>query len=268
MDPKIVPARAACIGDVHGGHGVARALVRAAASRGVGDVFFLGDWGFLWSGPAGDALRLNALQAELEKSEVTAWVVGGNHENYDLWATVDGGAYERGDIAQVRPNIFLLPRVWHARTEAGTRVAALGGANSIDRYQRAEGLSWWAQESITPEQLAELGTDQVDVLLGHDCPQSDKLIERLATTAQHWAPRGLAYSRQGQQMFQQAVERVRPRLSLGGHYHQFIDTTQTFKSHTGEPFTCRCVTLSYNGRYPSLAIVDFDTLEVELCATG
>ncbi len=284
------PSRIGLVGDVHGSLPIARIAIERLAEQGVRDIHFLGDWGFLWRslrshyapgagtpgadrsprsdggsfieqlGP-GAQHELGALTEVLDRAGAIAWVTGGNHENYDVW---DAVPRDTDDIGWVTERIALLPRGWRAVTKAGTVLASLGGANSIDRFERAPGRSWWPQESITDADLAALGTEPVDVLIGHDCPRTTTLLHRLIPNEHHWNPRGLEYAHDGHRVFQRAVEQVRPHLTIGGHYHLHVDTTEEFTDAGGDPFTCRCVTLQADGHWPTYALLDLDPVTARL----
>src|SRR5690606_33819759 len=144
-------------------------------------------------------LALKLISTLLSKHGMTALVTGGNHEGYDEWEKIEPDA--RG-IRWVRKNIGLLPRGYRAVSPAGTVVASLGGANSIDKPWRvAKRGGWWAQEQITEADLKALGRDPVDVLLAHDAPRASTLVDRLARNKWMWDEDGLAYAEAGQRMF-------------------------------------------------------------------
>lgn len=66
--------------------------------------------------------------------------------------------------------IWFLPRP--ARLSIGGRsVLSLGGATSLDRAAREEGVTWWADEAITDAHvLAATAEGLVDVMFTHESP--------------------------------------------------------------------------------------------------
>lgn len=249
------------VGDVHGQAAHAVAAVDALHARGVTEVHFLGDFGMVWSGRNSDDMALKRLRLALEANGQTAFVTGGNHENYDrLLAIEPDGA----GIRWIRKNIGLLPRGWRALTPSGRVIASLGGANSIDRYSRKAGVSWWPQEQITEEDLAALGTDLVDVLLAHDSPMSGALDERLRAGNHLWPAAGLAYSHEGHVMFHRGFRQVKPRLVVSGHYHLFLDVVESFRDEDGAEFESRVVIL-HESRFPRfVGLLDTESLELKV----
>jgi hypothetical protein len=54
----------------------------------------------------------------------------------------------------------------------GKDILALGGADSVDKYRRTEGLSWWADETISDEDVSRVEAGHYDYVLTHCCPLS------------------------------------------------------------------------------------------------
>lgn len=61
-------------------------------------------------------------------------------------------------------------------TVGNSKLYFLGGAGSIDRHYRTEGLDWWPDEELSRERLnievAEYIDLKPDVVVTHDCPDS------------------------------------------------------------------------------------------------
>lgn len=114
-------------------------------------------------------------------------------------------------------------------------------------------------EQIKEDDLAALGTDPVDVLLSHDAPNDIPYLRLiLRGNEKRWDPRGLAYANAGQAQFQRGFLQVKPNLTVGGHYHLFVN--QTIER---DGFTSRHVILDLDDRTAvSQAVLDTDTLEL------
>ena len=257
------PRRIGLVGDAHGNVGFGVKAINTLIERGVREIHFLGDFGFVWLGKQTQNLALKSLELALTRGSAVAVVTGGNHEGYTEWQKIQP---DKNGYRWVRKHIALLPRGWRSTTESGRVIASLGGANSIDRYSRKPadiGGTWWREEQITESDLDALGNEPVDVLLGHDSPITEALTRKLIPTQHLWNPQGLAYSDRGQAMFDRGVRQVAPELVVGGHYHLFLDTNQQFKKPNGEPFESRVVILNAEFHYPSVAILDTDDLSLE-----
>src|SRR5215472_12562023 len=164
-----VPDRIGVAGDWHGNIAWAvRAVQKMAAllaSEGPRVVLHLGDFG-IWPGPGGREY-LSGLTAALEAADASLWFVDGNHEDFTQLAALRPGPDGR---EQVTDRIWHLPRGYRWRW-AGREWLALGGAVSLDRAGRAEGLSWWSEEEITrPQAQAVIAAGPADVMVTHECP--------------------------------------------------------------------------------------------------
>jgi hypothetical protein len=129
-----------------------------------------------------------------EQSGVRLFVVLGNHEDYDRVASMradDDGWLFLKDY----PRLRFAPRGHTWVDDSGTRIAALGGAGSIDRNLRRPGLSWWPGEELTDDDCARLvhnvreqGWPRVDVMLTRDAPAGLRRLGMPSRPA--WHPRG------------------------------------------------------------------------------
>lgn len=251
--------RIGILGDLHGDLDHTLIIAGAMSNRGVKVLLVLGDWGFIWPSYNWGNL-VEKLSRRLARRGQTMYFVDGNHEwfprLYEFPISSDG-------IRWVRPNIGHLPRGYRSILGGRWTLAALGGANSIDRHMRAEGLTWWSEESITDEDLDSLGAESVDILVGHDAPLHVPALDLfLAGTARHWPAEELAYATAGRAQFHRGFMQVRPRLSMSGHYHRHVDEQVTYGTGPSS-FSTRVVVMDMAGpRRISQAILDVATLDV------
>jgi hypothetical protein len=261
--PYAVPSlstvrRIGVMGDLHGDLEHAMQAVQTFADRGVTCVVQLGDWGVLWPG-TNWRIALRKISRALARHQMAMLVIDGNHEYFpkllEFPIAADG-------IRWIAANIGHLPRGYRTQIGARFTLAALGGANSIDRRFRQEGVSWWPEEQITAADLRQLGSDHADVLLGHEAPLMDeRALEKSARDA-GYSPADIAYAAGSRVMFRQAVLQTRPRLTLGGHYHRHYDQTLSLP---GQTHPTRVVVLDMNGKHRvNLAILHTTTLDLEL----
>ena len=210
-------------GDWHGNRTWALRCVRALADAGIGEIYHLGDFG-IWPGPQGRNYLLD-LDAALGSHAMTLFVTLGNHEDYDQieeLPALDLG-HEIGEVQWITDHIALLPR-GHRWERNGWSFASLGGAPSVDRWSRREGLDWWPAEAITDHDLAlVVAGGSADVLLAHDAP-NDALGTRgvasvLPSNPMGWPAHALRYATEGRDRMTAAFLAVEPRLFLHGHYH-------------------------------------------------
>lgn len=121
------------------------------------EVVLLGDVGYGF--PEFDVDRFNDFL--LRNSHISFYIIQGNHDNADCMNTY-------------------MHNVWYITTESGAivhhidnnSVIMIPGALSYDKNLRVPGLSWWENEQLSEEQLAEsikLATS-CDIILSHDAP--------------------------------------------------------------------------------------------------
>lgn len=125
------------------------------------------------------------------------------------------------DIDGTRPisdYIIHLPR--NLRWEwKGVSFLALGGAFSIDKYNRIPGKEWWPEETITMQE-AEIACagGHADVMITHDIPERF-MIASLTKTDMLWPKDMVRSSNLHRSLLQSIVDEVRPDRLIGGHYH-------------------------------------------------
>ena len=211
-------------GDWHGDEDWAGHVVSRAAAVGAAWVVQLGDFGFgffrLGDDPAvaGDwaprcpfARRVSALAVE---AGVRVVFLDGNHDNPVLLARL---AQRRDPVG---PEGFVPvedPLSWAPRGHRwewdGIRFGALGGAYSIDRRHRTEGLDFWSEEVTTAADVDRLGHDPLDVLACHDGPTVPEGFRSLPSEHQRRVDEA------SREQVAAAIERTRPRLVVHGHWH-------------------------------------------------
>lgn len=136
-------------------------------------VIICGDFGGVWSGNSKDDYWLDWL----ESKNFTTLFVDGNHENFDELEKYEECSWNGGKVHYIRPSVIHLMRGYVYDIE-GMKVFTMGGARSIDRAYRREGVSWWPQEMPSEEEITRarqnlaLNDNQVDLIITHDAPRS------------------------------------------------------------------------------------------------
>jgi Icc-related predicted phosphoesterase len=195
----------------------------------------LGIWhtsAYLALGDLGLSEYIIGIEKELADSDMNMITLLGNHESYsyldELW--VAAGDPAKKNPLQITPHLCVLPRV-HRFELNGIRFLALGGANSIDRWYRTEGISWWPQEQISDSDVRRaVEGGFADVMITHDSPRPPYCspgVERILTNPSHWSSEALHYANFSSMQVDRAVARVRPRLILHGHYH--VSSRKTYR---------------------------------------
>ena len=100
--------------------------------------------------------------------------IDGNHDNHEFWAKLPTESWNGGQVQRLpdAPNVIHLMRGEYYTID-GLTVWCMGGAESIDKATRTQGVSWWPEEIPSQKEmwhgmdtLEEHGYD-VDVILTH-----------------------------------------------------------------------------------------------------
>jgi hypothetical protein len=156
-------------GDLHGDESRLRPFRRGLV-RHRHLLLVCGDFGFVWNGSEEEARTLR----RLERLDCTILFIEGTHDNLDLLGQYPEEEAYGGRVRRVAANLL-----WLQRGEIydidGTRVFALGGAQSPDTDDRTEGVNWWRSELPDSAELAHAAdtlahAGHVDVVITHQNP--------------------------------------------------------------------------------------------------
>lgn len=205
--------RVAICGDWHGNQGWARTISQTLNSLApdVTTMLHLGDW---WMPPG-------AVDEIFAETNITRfYVVVGNHEDYGQITPLLGK--HPGEAVRASEITWILPRP--ARLTIGGRsVLTLGGAASVDRESRIEGLTWWPDEAITDEHVADaIAGGPADLMLTHESPANTPIraVREILRTNPHRFPKAaLEASAASRARVSEVWDAVRPELLVHGHLH-------------------------------------------------
>lgn len=212
-------ATLAFAGDWHGDTFWAKNVLHVLNGMGIKRLYHVGDFG-LWPGNDG-ASFLYKTHRWLEKYDMEIWVTPGNHEDWprleQLYAKYQG---EIAPVSKKYSRIKFLPRGYRWEDQ-GVSFVSLGGAPSIDREYRREGKSWWPEEMITTEHVAQtVAGGYADIMITHDSPRPGvRRVEEIVSGKSMWSTAVKAYAAVGRELLTQAFDGVKPRLLVHGHYH-------------------------------------------------
>jgi len=138
-------------------------------------VIVLGDFGLLWRNSPNHVER--NWTSWLDEKPWTTLFIDGNHDNHYRLGRLKKISMFGGSVGKVSDSIFHLRRA-EIYDFDGKSIFTFGGALSIDKLWRTEGLDWWRQElpnSIEMEaglNILESHKNKVDYILTHTLPQS------------------------------------------------------------------------------------------------
>ena len=170
-------------GDTHGNFDrILKWTETAKPNKDKDFLFILGDFGYIW-----DNKRTSFEKDNLDFISClpfTTLFIDGNHENHERLNSMRVVNFSGGKAHKVYDSIYHLMR-GQVYEIAGKRIFTFGGASSIDKHLRTEGMSWWKEEEFNYheantayENLNKVGWE-VDYVLTHSAPFSirDKLFE-------------------------------------------------------------------------------------------
>ena len=220
-------------GDFHGNLTHALRVMHTAEAEGYDTIVQIGDFG--WWPPRdefdGDNFFPRDVENILRELGIDMFFIDGNHENFeDLFSrphTIDDQGFwqffcDRPDSPNKErvlkfERLRYIPRglVWEWD---GIKFMGFGGAYSIDKYMRTEGVSWFKDEMPDYMTVAKAleNAEKVDVMFSHDSPELPPRMN------------GQGYKEDNMSMFSRRttavlVEAYQPRVVYHGHYHERVD---------------------------------------------
>ncbi|MBR4141723.1 MAG: metallophosphoesterase [Campylobacter sp.] len=134
-----------------------------------------GDFGFIWeSSPDKDEIRWLKY---FDERNYTTLFIDGNHENFDRLNSYEVSEFKGGKVHKISESVYHLIR-GQIYDFDGVKIFTLGGAMSMDKDDREQGVSWWKGENISKDDIEEANTNlakfgySVDIVITHTCPKS------------------------------------------------------------------------------------------------
>lgn len=152
------------LGDIHGDFEGAAKKIK---NQDVKDAYIVqvGDFGMGFSHPQKEENKLTILNDALKVRNIEMYAIRGNHDNPSFFA-------KRNNPYNL-PNITLLPDYSEINL-AGKNILLVGGAVSVDRIFRKEGISWWRDEVFVFDE--DLPCKKYDVIVTHSRPMESGLF--------------------------------------------------------------------------------------------
>lgn len=207
------PEKVMLAGDWHGSTHWALSALEQALARGADTVIQVGDFGW-WV--EGDFTReyLGSLQRFVHDTGLDFYWLDGNHEDHS-----------REFTDERYPDLTYLPRGYRWSWWDKTWMS-VGGAVSVDKAWRKEGVSWWPNEILTEEEVYYASRPPgVDIVLAHDCPKGVDIPGIGPNTKQRpgemrWPVDALARAEAHREKMRHIWKATRPTLWVHGHYHR------------------------------------------------
>jgi predicted phosphodiesterase len=217
----------AVLGDIHGklsviGHYIERLKLSHYTIIQVGDF----GYGF-------NSIQLALLDELLKINHIQLIVVRGNHDNYNNHFPKSG----KSEFDNFLSNIIFLKDFdvleWNDK-----KILCIGGATSIDRADRVDGISHWAQESINYDKIKfdtepdtfqrymfDQYTKNIDVVISHIAPKILHPYLKLHSLDDRFkSDLNLESDLEKESSFlDRMLLTIKPRKYICGHFHQSVD---------------------------------------------
>jgi len=161
-------------GDTHAGIG---RLFGTIPSKEGDVIIVLGDFGVIFTSfvSSTEEKALRVLE-KLKNKGVTVLFVDGNHENFNRINYLLKVEMFGGLVGKYTDNCFHLLR-GSTYNILGHKFLSIGGAYSIDKGSRMDGVSWWKEEQSTYKEQCDIidkvsNLKDIDYVISHECPRS------------------------------------------------------------------------------------------------
>lgn len=152
------------VGDIHGNFRVIENLI---GQLGQGDnIIQVGDFGLGFKPLYKDCESLSKLGKLLSEKGVDLYIIRGNHDDPEFWE-IDTEKNCKGSYAG-KQKIHLVPDYTTLNIENKT-ILFIGGAVSVDRKDRKEGVNYWVNEVVRQNSEFEPNPN-VDIVVTHTAP--------------------------------------------------------------------------------------------------
>jgi len=154
----------------------------------------------------------------LNEKPWTLLFIDGNHDNHPMLNALPREEKFGGVVGKVSDNIYHLRR-GEVYVIDGIKILTFGGAASIDKAHRIEGISWWADElpSYADTNNCAVNLEKhnrtVDIIIAHTCPQS--LAPIIAGRKGNWI-----YPDPTQKMIDHIISSCQFDHYFCGHWHE------------------------------------------------
>lgn len=166
--------RALVVGDLHANTATALQVFDYAAAVSADVILQVGDFGF-WPRTEPGRKFLRKTEARLAQLGLDLWWVDGNHDDLKALRTRPVEVHGRRRVSE---HMWHLPR-GHRWSWGDTIWVAAGGAVSVDRYGRTEGVSWFRDEELTDAEVDQIvAGGPADVVVSHDAPWGVATLQR------------------------------------------------------------------------------------------
>lgn len=211
-------------GDTHGTYNILNfrlpQLINYIKNENVDNSHFIiaGDAGIYFFVDDNENRNIDLLQEKLNKNNIKLYFIDGNHDNIPYLRTFKKN---KENMFVIRDNIFYLDRGYIYNID-NTNILSLGGAISLDKSIRTEGLNWWKEELLTHEEIERTieninSNSDIDIILTHNGPRS--IIKKMF----NYSVSNLDPTEKDLEIVKERIEKYNKKeiLWIFGHHHQY-----------------------------------------------
>ena len=140
----------------------------------------------------------------------------GNHEQHEWLKDLEEKHGWEHPI-EIIENLFFCPRGSSLELTDGRRVLFVGGADSIDKQWRTQGVDWFSQETMKYSDYERINfSKKYDIVVSHTCPSCCLSKMKLSY-------RGIngKFFDLTSDLLQSVFDRIKPKKWFFGHWHQY-----------------------------------------------
>lgn len=211
-------------GDTHGERKRFDSFIEYGESEWTDEDYLIvcGDFGYIFED---NVLEMRFLDV-LEKKPYTICFCDGNHENFPAIYSYPIENWNGGTVHRIRNNVIHLMR-GNVFDICGHSFFVMGGAYSIDKFMRWEGMSWWKEELPTNDEY-NCAIDNLN--------SRNKMVDYIIT---HTAPRKIVYMLERHPDIHEmeltsfldwVLEEVEFKKWFFGHWHIDEDVTEKVRA--------------------------------------
>lgn len=214
---ELFAQRVLVVGCVHSDTGwLVNTVLPAARDLSCEAVLVAGDFGYWGSSPK----LVQKAGASLKRFGVATWFIDGNHEDHPRLRKTIAALGDGSKITNITGSLYHIGR-GGVVTVGGLKVVGMGGAASIDKGYRSQGVDWFEEELIDDHDVNEaIAAGRGDVLVSHDAPSGWEIpgIAPRETLDEKWLQE-LPDCEAHQRILRVVYESVVPKILIHSHYH-------------------------------------------------